>query len=769
MNQKIIKRKELNREVVRDFSQKTGLNPHISEFLLSYDLKPEDVADFINPDISHLNDPFAMKGMKQAVERLRVAAEEEQTVVVYGDYDADGICASAILSLYLAKIGVNVFTHIPSRKEGYGLKNEVLEHIIEECNPDLILTCDCGISAYDEVEYALDLGVDVIVTDHHEVGAKLPQCIVVNVKQDDCNYPFKQLCGAGVALKLVQAMGGTDEAKNYFDIAAVATLADLVPLLGENRLIVQLGLKALNKGGNKGLKSLLETQKIVAPTATDISFKVVPRINAAGRMGDAYRAFNLLITSDEAKIDEIISEIEGDNTKRRNICDEIYSLAIEKIKAEKLLMNPALVLYSDEWDKGVVGIVAARLTEEFNRPCMIIVKSGEIYKGTARSVDGINIFEVLSSCAELLTEFGGHNQAAGFSIEKNKIEEFSEKIYSLIGNYDKQLFIPKYYCDLEMETSELDLNFVTQLEKLEPFGNGFSRPLIKSEVEKLQLSQTRSGYYTAAIENGQLISFNPLNINFLVGNEKKLLFLEPELNTYLKQQSVRGIIKNVLPINLYINDEVAEANKVFALKNIFYEKKNFKKFNLNDLKTLIGGEIYGTIVVASDRAEYEENLGVLETLPLREFFGFSTVNNISRVIVSPVNFNITDFGFKKIVFLSSPPDMKLFPNLSSFEGEIYAAEKLGNYSALNKLSVSREDFATCYEHFRRISGKQFVSPYACYKSLKDASVSYNQFVFCLIVFEELGLLEVNYSEFSVTSKKGIKVTLSNSAIYNFVS
>lgn len=772
MKQNLIKRKILENDAETEkFSAETGFNKHVSEFLLSYGLSAEDIPDFINPNAKNLLDPFEMRGMDKTVERLKQAAREGQTVVVYGDYDADGICASAILSLYLSQIGVNVYTHIPSRKSGYGLKTESLERIIEESCPDLILTCDCGISACDEVDYVLDLGVDIIVTDHHEVGASVPDCVVINAKQSDCDYPFKQLCGAGVALKVVQAMGGIDEALKYMDIAAIATIADLVPLIGENRLIVQLGLAAMEKSGNLGIRALLDSQKITVPTSTDVAFKIVPRINAAGRMGDAYRAFELLTIDDSVKINEIISDIEQDNTRRRNICDEIYSLALDKIKAEKMLFKHSIVLYSDEWDKGVVGIVAARLTEDFGRPCMLMVKSGDIYKGTARSVEGINIYEVLTSCSDLLTEYGGHNQAAGFSIEKDNIERFIERVDETIAGYDKSLFLPKYYYDIEMTPEELNTEFVCELEKLEPFGNGFNRPTIKLGVEKLKLCQTRSGFYSATIDNGQLISFNPNNINYLVGGEKKYLLIEAELSVYANQQSVRGIIKNVIPDKLYINDVVASANKVYALKNILKgHVAKPKMFAKDKLKEILGEEIYGTVLVASDRTEYENNLFVTEFLPIQEFFGFSFINNLSRFIVSPYKSEQIVFGAKKFVFLSTPPDLRLLPDFSDFDGEIYMCDEAGDYSVYRELSVERTVFAICYEYFRKADNKHYVSSFACFKALNaEEKVSFNQFIFCLCVFEELGLIKINEDGFGLSIQNGKKGMLQTSEIYNFIA
>ena len=310
MNTVLKKKTEMipDKEYVRRVSEELKLHPRLVELLFSRGIQGKDaINSFLNPDIARLCNPFLMKGMQEAVTRVRQAIEDGETIIVYGDYDADGVCASAILSLCFKSMGADVIVHIPSRvNDGYGLNVNSIERLIEEHNPDLIVTCDCGISGIEEVEHCRDLGVDIIVTDHHEPGNRLPDCIVVNPKQNGDEYPDKYLCGAGVALKFVQAFTGDDMYKEFFDIAAVATIADLVPLLNENRLIVQLGLKTMASGKfNFGLKLLLRSQGIGgAVTSTDIAYKIAPRINAAGRMGDAYRAFEILTSPDEKKMSQ---------------------------------------------------------------------------------------------------------------------------------------------------------------------------------------------------------------------------------------------------------------------------------------------------------------------------------------------------------------------------------------------------------------------------------------------------------------------------------
>ena len=307
----------------------------------------DQIEKFLYPNKENFYDPYLMKGMKEAVERIRTAIKNDEKVVVYGDYDADGVCATAILALYLSSQGLDVYAHIPNRVgEGYGLNNDSLDNIIEKIFPDLIITCDCGISCYDEVNHVMDLGVDIIVTDHHEIGEKIPECVVVNPKQEDCSYPYNMLCGAGVALKIVHALGGEAVMEDYLDLACVATIADLVPLLDENRLIVQLGLKQLAKGRNIGLRELFADLEIKVPTSSEIAYKIAPRINAAGRVGDAFRAFRMLTEKDVETVRDIIKEINQDNVKRKELCDEMYEEAVGDLAMEDMINSKAILLSS---------------------------------------------------------------------------------------------------------------------------------------------------------------------------------------------------------------------------------------------------------------------------------------------------------------------------------------------------------------------------------------------------------------------------------------
>ncbi|MDE5592880.1 MAG: single-stranded-DNA-specific exonuclease RecJ, partial [Clostridiales bacterium] len=495
------------------------LNTKLVELLFLRGYDNVDAIDvFLHPSVDNFYPPESMLGMNECCNRLRQAIENNERVVVYGDYDADGICASSILSLYLAEQGVEVYTHIPDRLgEGYGLNSDSVERIIENTMPDLILTCDCGISAVEEVELAKELGVDIVVTDHHEVGKVLPDCVVVNPHQSECKYPFKDLCGAGVALKIVQAMGGVQAASAYYDLAAIATVADLVSLTDENRLIVQLGLMSMTNSKNFGVAALIDSLKLKTVTSSDIAFRIAPRINAAGRMGSAYRAFELFTSSDPAIVSDRLQQIINANNDRKTLCDDLYAQAIELLKNEDLISRRAIVIASDKWEKGITGILAARLVGDFKRPVFILVKSGDEYKGTCRSVEGINIYDLLSQQSDILKEFGGHNQAAGFTILPEYVNEFKSRICAALENVDINTFIPSLKYDMELLESEVNSDFAASLELLEPTGNnGNPKPLFMTKTTSLSATPLKNNINHTILKSSgglQFFAYNSYKLN----------------------------------------------------------------------------------------------------------------------------------------------------------------------------------------------------------------------------------------------------------------
>lgn len=771
MNVLLEKRNDISvdTQTIKDISGAIGVNKKLVELLFLRGMKTEkDVHDFLFPDAGNFYDPFLMKGMREAVDRINAAIENDEKIVVYGDYDADGICSNAILSLYLKSRGMEVFSHTPNRiGDGYGLNNDTLEKIIEEIMPDLIITCDCGISCYDEVEFVKDLGVDIIVTDHHEPGEKIPDCVVVNPKQSDCKYPFKGLCGAGVVLKLVQALSGFETMEKYLDLCSVATIADLVPLLDENRLIVQLGLSRIPSTENIGLKALFASNNLVKPTASDVAFKISPRINAAGRMGDAYRAFELLTTDNRTRVAEIISELETENDRRKEMCNEMYSEALVDLHYEDIVNTRAIILCNSSWEKGITGILAAKLCGDFMRPTFVLAKSGDdSYKGTCRSVEGINIFEVLSGCSDLLLEFGGHSQAAGFSISPDKVETFKLRVKDILSKYDANLFLPKFLYDDEIGLKDLSYEFVESLSMLEPTGNSNPKPTFKIKAEKVVVSPCKNNAAHVSINIAdalQVFAFNYSELSYqLMSAKSKDLVVELQRNSF-GGKDVKGILRACSPEDLYVSDVVTKA---YNLSLSMYESDDKAKYKTYlDVDEVYSDELYGTLVVADDKETYEK---FVQTHPLlvNEYAYVTTINNFSRIIVAPVfeQNNLSLANYNKIIFLFKPFTDGIISFLNSqTKAEIFVPK---NDDKLPALSTDRSVFTTYYEMLKKNGNAEFKNFTAFYKKLKKEfpSCDYAQLVFCAAVFEEVGIITITREPFGVTVNK-VKADLNNSKLY----
>ncbi|MDE6791304.1 MAG: DHH family phosphoesterase, partial [Clostridia bacterium] len=369
-------------------SRTTGLCVETVRILYGRGIDTEDkIKAFIHPGKHAFLSPFLMSGMKEAVDLITRARQEEWSVVVYGDYDADGVCASTIMCRALADFGVTACVFVPERRNGYGLNVQSIDEIFEEYFPQLFITVDCGISNAQEVEYIKEQGAEVIVTDHHELPSVLPDCICINPKISD-NYPYDNLCGAGVAFKVGCALNGKS-AYQYLDFAAIATVADSVPLTGENRDIVAEGLNLINSKPRANYSNFLKKEE--RATSQSLAFSVAPKINAAGRMGDAGAALTLFLSDDDREIYDYSVKLTAYNLERQKYCDELYSSAKQMLK-EKGANGRVIVLCGEDWNAGFVGIVAARLAEEYCRPALLFVKNGEGYKGSARSIDGVNIY-----------------------------------------------------------------------------------------------------------------------------------------------------------------------------------------------------------------------------------------------------------------------------------------------------------------------------------------------------------------------------------------
>ena len=763
----------LDEKEVERISEKLGLHKKLVELLMLRGYDNADAIDvFLHPDVGNFYPPETMLGMRECCERLFQATENNERVVVYGDYDADGICAASILSLFLASRGAEIYTHIPDRLgEGYGLNTASIERIIENTMPDLILTCDCGISAVEEVELAKELGVDIIVTDHHEVGETRPDCVIVNPHQSECKYPFKDLCGAGVALKIVQAMGGEKEARNYYDLAAIATVADLVSMTDENRLIVQLGLLGMKNSKKLGVAALVQSLNLDSVTSSDIAFKIAPRINAAGRMGSAYRAFELFTSSDPALVHDRLNQIVQANNDRKTLCDTLYDEAIEILKREDLVNNRAIVITSDKWEKGITGILAARLVGDFKRPVFILVKNNDEYKGTCRSIEGINIYEVLSRNADLLKEFGGHNQAAGFTIYPQYIEEFKNRVYAELGEADIDMFIPSFKYDLELSERDITSDFARALDLLEPTGNnGTPKPLFMTKTTSLSASPLKNNVNHTLLKSSgglQFFAYNSYKLNtYYNGAAERELIYELSTGDYSPRLYLRGCAVK----RLAVNDSLARAGYLRMLNYRHYDNVKYKTYAENELNGLIDGK-FGILVIAGSKAAYERCAALEnDNIVIHEIMAETAANVYSRIIVSP-EFTKTFMieHYKKIIFVDYPPSQNVIGYINSrTDAEVYIPERDNRSELFSCVKADRAVFGEYYNIIKSQSAIKAVNIYAYFKALhaRCSTLELPQFVACMSVFSQLGL--VTFKPNSGVLISGDSTSLENSDIYRTI-
>ena len=442
---------------------------------------------FFTPSLNQLHDPFLMTDMEIAVAQIMQNINKKEPILVFGDYDVDGTTGAAMLTLALTSLGAKVTPYIPDReKEGYGLSKSGINYA-KSINANLIITCDCGINAFELVEFANSIQVKVIITDHHIPGETLPDALaILNPKRTDCNYPFKGLCGGGVALKLVTGLMNkmnvnSDIHVDWLCLISLGTAADLVPIVDENRVIVYHGLRQLPNTTRPGLKALLKLEGFEnkTPTVGQLVFWIAPKINVAGRLGNANRSVELLTTTDEIIGSELARELQIENEKRRNIQDIIVDEAIRMVNSQfDLNQDFGIVLANRDWHQGIIGIVASKIKEQFNRPVVVIsIDENGMGKGSARSIPGCDMYSVLESCSNWLVGFGGHPMAAGLSILEENVEMFTKEFLKLVSNQieDGDL-IPTLVLDGYLKLSDINGRFMTFLDKLGPHGPRNMRP-----------------------------------------------------------------------------------------------------------------------------------------------------------------------------------------------------------------------------------------------------------------------------------------------------
>jgi single-stranded-DNA-specific exonuclease len=553
--------------VVKQLAGTLGVSDSLANLMVQRNITSSDEAKaFFNPSLDYLHDPFLMKDMNIAVDRISTAVKKNEKILVYGDYDVDGTTAVALMYSFLKDQYSNVDYYIPDRyKEGYGVSFQGLDYAFQS-NCKLVITLDCGIKAVEKVKYARTKGLDVIICDHHYPGDEIPKALaVLDPKQPSCSYPYKELSGCGVGFKLIHAYSRVhgipfSSIYHYLDLVAVSIASDIVPITGENRVLAYFGLKQLNESPRTGLKEIMRESEVSrALTVEDVVFKIGPRINAAGRMETGSKAVDLLVSTDTRLAIGISKEISNFNIERRSVDRIITTEAMRMISEDQRNVNSrTTVLYNPTWKKGVIGIVASRLIETYYRPTVILTESNGFATGSARSVQGYDLYQAIEACSDLLESFGGHMFAAGLTLKKENIgpfmERFEKHVYKTIT--DEQL-IPRIFIDTELSFSEINEDFFKTMSLFQPFGPENMSPVFVSrnvfdtgagrmvgsngEHLKLDLCQESTGR-----KSFPAIAFNQANhIEYIRGGNPFDICYSLEMNEFRGNKNLQLNIRDI--------------------------------------------------------------------------------------------------------------------------------------------------------------------------------------------------------------------------------
>lgn len=770
--------------VLYGLCEKFNISPKIMKIIISRGYKTEkQIKDFLSPNYEMLNDPFKLQNMSLAVERIKHAIEQKEKILIFGDYDVDGVSATCVMIKTFEKLSYKVNYYLPNRfVDGYGLTCAVLDKIKKLYNPNLIITVDCGISSYEEVEYAKTLGIEVIVTDHHEIPQMLPNTIVLNAKIENQEYPFRELCGTGLAFKLSQAMLG-NVAFEFLPIVAIATISDIVALKDENRVLIKLGMALMEKHLPLGLRSLFKLNKLSCQTVTsqDIAFKIAPKLNASGRMGDAKDSLNLYLENNPKRIKKLIDEIIKHNTDRQLLCNVVYDECKNILKNENLSEMRTIVLASEKWDQGILGIVCARLLDEYNRPVFLFSKIGEILKGSARSLPEVNIHALLTDMKDILETFGGHTVAAGLTLKSNKFEDFKMRVNSYVNqNINDKVFAPICYYDEEITLDEINEKFVCDLDVLEPFGHLNQTPKFKIECGDVQINVMKNFKEHANIILGKklnLVAFNYAKNYYKLKYAKTKNFIFEFQKSKYKSQFIKGLLKEIdSDYNLKENMQNLES---FYVNQIAYGENDnaiYKTYEKDELLHFINKaslSIFGTCFVFFSKNTLDDFVANFDVDNIQNFgIGENFASNgFNSIIFAPSNISFAK-NFNRIVFIDpilNKGYIKAINQIST--AEIFLPKnQVFDKKIFFKIYTKRENFSKIYTIFKKIENIEFSNLESMYIEFYRNKINFTDFYTALLVFNELNLINILHtSTICVNTISGKKTELNKSFVYNFVN
>ena len=776
-----------NQEFISKMSKIYNLDERLVHLLYSRGIDTQEKLNkFLQPSLTDLYDPFMFENMQSAVDLIEQHIAKNSKILIFGDYDVDGISASAILIKYFNSVGARVSNFMPNRYEdGYGLTIATIDKIFAQDKPDLIVTVDCGITGVEEVEYIKSQGVDIVVTDHHERGEVLPDCLIINPKVS-VTYPFKALCGAGVALKLVQALAGLTVASEYLPICAIATIADIVELLDENRTIVSLGIKNLQKAPIGVLKLMHECGLNENNCkASDIAFKLAPKINASGRMGSAETSLELYMEENPNNIKKICNQILAYNNQRQQLCDKVYNDVKAELKNSNIFRINAIVMSSPEWDSGILGIVSARIAEEYHRPTFLFSQVEDELTGSCRSVNGVNVHTLLSSMSHLLAKFGGHPMAAGLTLKVEHYDEFVRLTNEYVAeNLNKVDFLPTKSYDFALDENEITLKLVEDIDRLEPCGHMNSRPIFNFKLKNAVVSSLpkHPQHLVLTYPNFSLLAFNSSDKYFVLsGNTSCNLLADLSIDTFRNVKKISGIVKSIDYEDVYRpqDNEILQAEYIRQIVYPLDGTYTFNNYNRDQLIRLLvdmENTVYGTLIVANDYNTYINFKAIYDSNNIikNRVMNIADETGLNTILLAPTNFDSFN-TFSRIIFLDPILNMGYLSALQkATKSTVYLPHNQDLHcSILNSIDLNRAEFGR-YFRLIQFACDNKITGYYTYNLFKNiltklkekTNYSYLQFFVCLQVFKELGIVITNENDSEITQITNVKNPLNASAFYN---
>ena len=755
-----MKKKYTKRNYEYDLDNLEKLNrefgmPEAGFLFEKFGVTPQNAKAFFAYDTSTLHDPFLLDDMKDVVELINNIVNSNGKILIFGDYDADGISATAMLKLFFESLNVECDAFLPKRNDGYGLNIKSFDGLFKKSSYDLVITVDCGITGIEEVKYVKEVfGCEIVVTDHHEIYDRLPECLCINPKR---GYPMTELSGSAVAFKLIQALIGIKDALYYADLAAIGIIGDLMPLTDENRVLVKHGLKNIN---NIGLKALLALNRIENPECNDFALKVCPKLNAAGRVGNPKSALELLVCPDTIEVKKLAIKLSEANEARKLLSEETFEQALAMIVGQKVDVNKAIFLCNENWQHGMLGIVCNKLVEKFNVPIGVFTVENDNIVGSLRTVRGDNLFETVSSISDTTLRFGGHKASVGVTLEMDKFNDFCSAFWNATSKKDFFDNTSIVY-DEEFQSYYKTDKFFNQLASFQPimpndrvvfYGNFTAKDVSYIGKEKKHIKIITDG----GVELKGFYNYAKFYSILNTGCRFECTMC-PSHDDYSNSMVFVLESLSVLPSvsfdNIYLQN---------YLTRIRHNSKNKHKLISADAVPQLLEKGKCCIVFNSYEEFQNSQLSNHLNECIVDFF-FPSLQN-SLVLISPNS--KTDFShYLNVVFCNNYDKLETFPK----EANVFVVDELSKAPAfLFRLNITRDICALVYKSLSASKQNYFSLPEA-YDKLALYEISFEQFIVTLEIFKELGLVEINDYPFHIKIKKDTKVDLNNSSFYKLVA